>query len=60
MYRGKIIGEYTYDAWGNCQAKVFEDTNPNEIDRCIVNNNPFRYKGYYYDVETNLYYCETR
>lgn len=60
MYRGKIIGEYTYDAWGNCQVKVFEDTNPNEIDRCIVNNNPFRYKGYYYDIEAEFFYCNSR
>ena len=22
--------------------------------------NPFRYRGYYYDVETSLYYCNTR
>ncbi len=22
--------------------------------------NPFRYKGYYYDVETGLYYCRSR
>lgn len=60
MYRGKIIGEYIYDAWGNCVSKVFADTNPNEIDKYIVNNNPFRFKGYYCDLEANLYYCQTR
>ncbi len=60
MYRGKIIGEYTYDAWGNCSIKIFDDTNPNEIDKYIVNNNPFRFKGYYCDLETNLYYCQFR
>ncbi len=60
MYRGKIVGEYIYDAWGNCETKIFTDTNPNEIDNCIVNYNPFRFKGYYCDLETNLYYCQSR
>jgi RHS repeat-associated protein len=22
--------------------------------------NPIRYKGYYYDIETNMYYCKSR
>ena len=26
----------------------------------IARINPYRYKGYYYDQETNLYYCRTR
>ena len=60
MHEEKIIGEYTYDAWGNCQIKIFEDISPNEIDKYVINNNPFRYKEYYYDIETNLYYCERR
>ena len=26
----------------------------------LVNVNPFRYRGYYYDIETQLYYLQTR
>ncbi|MCM1260424.1 MAG: RHS repeat-associated core domain-containing protein [Prevotella sp.] len=58
MYRGKMIGEYIYDGWGNCEVKELSISN--DIDRCVLYYNPFRYKGYYYDVETNLYYCQTR
>ena len=30
------------------------------IDRANVELNPFRYRGYYYDVETGYYYLQTR
>ena len=60
MYRGKVIGEYSYDAWGNVSTIIHEDTNPNEVDRKIVGINPYRYKGYYIDIETGLYYCNAR
>ena len=60
MYRGKVIGEYSYDAWGNVTTIIHEDTNPNEVDRKIVGINPYRYKGYYMDIETGLYYCNAR
>ncbi|MDD7314829.1 MAG: hypothetical protein PUH11_03785, partial [Bacilli bacterium] len=60
MYRGKVIGEYSYDAWGNVTTIIHEDTNPNEVDRKIVEINPYRYKGYYMDIETGLYYCNAR
>ena len=41
--------QYVYDAWGVC--KVY-DTNGNVItNNDSVNANPFRYRGYYYDVE---------
>ncbi|MFQ9441228.1 MAG: RHS repeat-associated core domain-containing protein, partial [Acutalibacteraceae bacterium] len=26
----------------------------------VANKNPYRYRGYYYDVETGLYYLKTR
>ena len=42
-----IIGT-TYDAYGN--HKILLDTNG------IGTLNPIRYRGYYYDVETGLYY----
>ncbi len=30
------------------------------INRFIANKNPFRYRGYYYDFETGLYYLNSR
>ena len=60
MNYGRLIGEYTYDAWGNVTTKIYDDIEIDTIDRYVINNNPFRYKGYYYDLETNLYYCNAR
>jgi len=52
---GSTVVTYRYDAWGN--HKVL---NPNGTENTssnfIGNINPFRYKGYYYDQETNWYY----
>lgn len=58
---GKYEAEYTYDAWGNC--KVYSDRQrrqENTLASFIGNINPFRYRSYYYDVETGLYYLQTR
>ena len=52
---GTQIGTYTYDAWGNCTAK----SNISGYNS-ILYNNPFRYRGYYYDTETGLYYLQSR
>lgn len=51
--------EYVYDAWGNHAAL---DANGNDLTDSshIGNRNPFRYRGYFYDVETGLYYLQTR
>ncbi len=49
MYRGKVIGEYIYNAWGEVETKINEDANPSSIDRYVIENTHFRYKGYYYD-----------
>ncbi|MBE6573436.1 MAG: hypothetical protein E7652_03480 [Ruminococcaceae bacterium] len=46
--------EYTYDAWGKCSIP-FDSSNI-----LIGDINPFRYRGYYYDDETNLYYLQSR
>lgn len=51
--------QYVYDAWGNhavLDANGNDLTDPNHIG----NRNPFRYRGYFYDVETGLYYLQTR
>ena len=56
---GNTVVQYNYDAWGN--HKVV-DANGNEITDSthIGNLNPFRYRSYYFDVETGLYYLQTR
>ena len=56
---GNVVAKYVYDAWGNgkvCNASGTENTSSSFIG----NINPFRYRGYYYDVETGLYYLQTR
>ena len=56
---GTKIGSYTYDAWGNCTYTYA--TGATTAQKKIVNTlNPFRYRAYYYDTETNLYYLQSR
>ena len=56
---GDIVAKYVYDAWGN--HKIY-DANNNEVTSTthIGYINPIRYRGYYFDVETGLYYLQTR
>ena len=51
--------KYSYGAWG---YNGVSDINGTEItdENHIGNLNPFRYRGYYYDTETGLYYLKTR
>ena len=49
---GIIVAEYEYDAWGNCT--IIQNLNN------IANTNPLRYRGYYYDTDTGLYYLQSR
>ena len=51
---GNTVVEYTYDAWG----KVTSITG--SLASAVGQANPFRYRGYYYDSETGLYYLQTR
>ena len=44
--------QYYYDAWGNHTVSGSNLT--------LANINPFRYRGYYYDTETGLYFLQTR
>ena len=46
--------EYTYDAWGNIL-----DISGSKKDT-LGQANPLRYRGYVYDHETQLYYCQSR
>ena len=53
IYQGTTkIAEYSYDAWGNCTIT----TNVNGYGT----RNPFRYRGYYFDTDLNMYYLMTR
>ena len=56
---GKRIGTYTYDAWGNFNYSLASGNTALET-RIVFRLNPFRYRGYYYDVETGLYYLQSR
>ena len=48
------VVRYTYDAWG----KLLSVTG--SLANTIGYYNPFRYRGYVYDVETGLYYLRSR
>lgn len=56
----QLFREYTYDAWGNVTGVT--DFSGNEITdpEDIGHRNPLRYRGYYYDTETELYYLNSR
>ena len=54
-----VESEYVYDAWGNHKV-LNADGTVNEARSFIGNINPFRYRGYYFDTETNLYYLRSR
>ena len=46
---GAKVASYAYDAWGNCTASGN-----------MAPINPIRYRGYYWDSETNWYYLNAR
>ncbi len=54
------IASYEYDSWGNIIS--IKDNNNNEItdETNIALINPYRYRSYYYDNETKLYYLNSR
>ena len=45
-----VAATYTYDSWGNILTAT----------GTMAEANPFRYRGYYYDTETELYYLQSR
>ena len=49
---GTLVGKYEYSAYGKCTILVDTDG--------IATLNPFRFKCYYYDTESGMYYCQTR
>ena len=52
--KGNFVVKYNYDAWGKLLDKVVL------IDCIVSRHNPFIYKGYYFDSETNFYYLNSR
>ena len=50
-----IVVRYVYDSWGN-----FIKTLPDNISDPFAKINPIRYRSYYFDIETNLYYLQSR
>ena len=53
---GTKLISYAYDAWGNFATTYHNDctsSNP-------ANFNPYRYRGYYYDAELEMYYLQSR
>lgn len=56
-----LIAQYDYDSYGNILS--IKDGQGNDISTLpnnIANINPFRYRSYYYDKETRLYYLNSR
>ena len=51
-----MIGTYLYNAWGVNEGISYASSDPNGI----MEKNPFRYRGYYFDQETGFYYLQSR
>ena len=47
---GNTVAQYIYDSWGNILTAI----------GAMAEINPFRYRGYYFDAETGLYYLQSR
>lgn len=47
---GQVVAEYTYDAWGNILTQI----------GTLAKANPYRYAGYRYEEDTQLYYLMAR
>ena len=52
--KGSQVVVYRYDAWGD--LLVSSDASGFGLAKI----NPLRYRGYYYEQETGLYYLQTR
>ncbi len=58
---GNIVAKYTYDSWGKLiSIKDANDVGKTTDTTFIGYINPLRYRGYYYDSETGLYYLNAR
>ena len=48
-----VLATYSYDPWGNCTVS-------GKFANTIGDINPIRYRGYFFDTETGLYYLQSR
>ena len=56
-----VVARYKYDSWGNIISVTDENNNDvSNNNEHIANINPYRYRSYYYDKETKLYYLNSR
>ena len=55
-----IIANYKYDSFGNIISITDDEGSIITDNNHIAIINPFRYRCYYYDRETNLYYLNSR
>ena len=51
---GATVVEYRYDSWGKLLSTS------GSLASTLGKNNPFRYRGYVYDEETEFYYVQSR
>ena len=51
---GSQVVEYVYESWGEFAASY------GSMAATLGELNPFRYRGYYYDAESGLYYLRSR
>ena len=57
---GDINSRYVYDSWGKLLSVTNASGTPITDQTQIAHVNPIRYRGYYYDKETGLYYLQSR
>ena len=51
---GATVVSYVYDTWGNLISVS------GSMAETLGKANPFRYRGYFFDEESGLYYCQSR
>ena len=51
---GQVVVTYEYDAWGKILSIG------GSMKYSLGRDNPFRYRGYYYDIDTGFYYLQSR
>ena len=56
---GTLAASYNYGAWGNYSVHGADGKKTTDAS-FIGHINPLRYRGYYYDRETRLYYLQSR
>lgn len=54
------VARYNYDSWGNVLSIVNNQGEEINNKNDIAYINPYRYRSYYYDEETQLYYLNNR